>query len=81
MIKIFWGGKGGELGGGSSEGCLKWVGGGGGIKVSFQNILKQGWVKAKVFVGAFEGVTTPAPSPENFNHTPSIAIVGRASVN
>ena len=34
------------------------------IKGSFQNILKQGWVKAKVVrrgEGSFEGVTTPAP--------------------
>ena len=38
MIKIFMGGK-----GGSSERCLKWGRGGGGvIKGSFQNVLKQG---------------------------------------
>ena len=37
-----------------------------------KNILKQGWVKAKVVRWGgrgFEGVTIPAP-PENFNHTP-----------
>ena len=41
MIKIFRGRRGGGWGGGSSEGCLKWDGGGV-IKGSFQNILKQG---------------------------------------
>ena len=75
MIKIFWeGGEGvvdGE--GGSSEGCLKWGGGGGGLLGDLsENILKQGWVKAKVVhgrAGEFEGVTTPA-LPEHFNRTP-----------
>ena len=49
--------------GGSSEGCLKW-GGGGSLRDLSKNILKQGWVKAKVVRrggGGFEGVTTPAP--------------------
>ena len=36
------GGRGGGWGGGSSEGCLKRGSGTGGIKRSFQNILKQG---------------------------------------
>ena len=36
-----YGGRGGGWGGGSSERCLKW--GGGGHRGSFQNILKQGW--------------------------------------
>ena len=43
MINIFRGGRGG--GWGSSERCLKW--GGGVIKGSFQNILKQGVGKGK----------------------------------
>ena len=38
-----------------------------------KNILKPGWVKAKLFMGGggrVEGVTTPAaPPPEKFNHT------------
>ena len=55
--------------GGSSERCLKW-GGGGSSRDLYKNILKQGWVKAKVVRrgGGFEGV----PPPENFNHTPSV---------
>ena len=50
MIKIFRGGRGGGWGGGSSEGCLKWGGGGWGvIKGSLQKHLKnRGWVKEKV---------------------------------
>ena len=67
MIKIFRGGKGWWMGG-SSEGCLKWGGGGG--WVINKNILKQGMGKSKSFVRrgrAFDGVTTPPP-PENFNH-------------
>ena len=44
---FFGGGRGGGWRGGSSEGCLKW-GGGGVIKESFQKHLKTGWVKAKV---------------------------------
>ena len=50
--------------GDSSEGCLKWGGGGGGsLRDLSKNILKQGWVKAKVVRRGkrFEGVTTPAP--------------------
>ena len=38
-----------------------------------KNVLKRGWVKAKVARrggGGFESVTIPAP-PENFNRTPS----------
>ena len=69
MIKIFRGGRGGEWGGGSTDGCLKW--GGGSLRDLSKNILKQRWVKAKVVRrggGGFEGVTTPS-SPENFNHT------------
>ena len=44
MIKIFrGGGKGGGWGGGSSEGCLKWGGGGrGSLRDLSKNILKQG---------------------------------------
>ena len=42
MIKIFRGGRGGGWGGGSSEGCLKWGGGVGVIKESFQRHLKTG---------------------------------------
>ena len=54
--------------GGSSERCLKWDGGG--HQGIFQNILKLGWVKAKVVhrAGGFESV----PPLENFNHTPSV---------
>ena len=60
MIKIFKGGRGGGWGGGSSERCLKW----GGVRDLSKNILKTGWVRAKVVRrvgGGFEGVTTPAP--------------------
>ena len=64
MIKIFRGGRGGGGGGDSSEGCLKWSGGGWGvIKGSFQKHLKTGGGKRqKLFVGGggFEGVITPA---------------------
>ena len=43
MIKIFRGGRGGGWGGGSSERCLKWGGGGWRvIKGSFQKHLKTG---------------------------------------
>ena len=58
MIKIFFwgGGRGGGWGEGSSKGCLKWGGGvGGSFRDHFKNILKQGWVKAKV-VRRGEGV-------------------------
>ena len=56
------------MGGGSSERCLKWGGGvGGPLKDLSKNILKQGWVKAKVAIRGrgFEGVTTRA-SPGKF---------------
>ena len=47
MIKIFMGGgRGGGWGGGSSEGCLKW-GGGGSLRDLSKNTLKQGVVKGK----------------------------------
>ena len=52
MIKIFRREEGvvdGEWGGGSGR-CLKW-GGGGSLKNLFKNILKQGWVNAKVVHG------------------------------
>ena len=42
MIKIFMEGRGGGWGGDSSEGCLKWGGGVGVIKGSFQKHLKTG---------------------------------------
>ena len=42
MIKIFLGGRGGKWGGGSSERCLKWGGGVGVIKRSFEKHLKTG---------------------------------------
>ena len=45
MIKIFRGERGGGWGGGNSEECLKW--GGGVIKGSSKNILKQGVGKGK----------------------------------
>ena len=52
---------GGRWGGGSSERCLKWGGEG-----SFQKRLKTGGgQRRKLFVGGFEGVTTPAP-PRKF---------------
>ena len=48
MIKNFLGGKGGGWGGGSSERCLKWGGGGwGNLRDLFKNILKQGVGKGK----------------------------------
>ena len=63
--------------GGSSERCLKWGGGGGGSLMDLsKNILKQGWVKAKV-VHRGEGVSKvspPLPPLENFNHTLSLTI-------
>ena len=47
--------------GGSSERCLKWGGGGGGsLKDLSKNILKQGWVKAKV-VRRGQGVLKVSP--------------------
>ena len=73
MIKIFRGGGMVDGEGGSSEGCLKW-GGGGSLRDLSKSILKQGrWVKAKV-VRRGEGVLKVSPPlpppPENFNHTP-----------
>ena len=59
--------------GGSSERCLKW-GGGGSLRDLSKNVLKQGVGKGKSCSyggGGFEGVTFPAPPPENFNHTPT----------
>ena len=57
--------------GGSSEGCLKWGGGGWGSSRDLSKKSKnRGWVKAKV-VCRGEGVWRchhPCP-PENFNHT------------
>ena len=48
MIKIFMVGKGSGWGGGSSERCLKWCGGGrGSLRDVFINILKQGVGKDK----------------------------------
>ena len=72
MIKIFRGEGVVDGEGGSSERCLKWGGGGeGSIRDLSKNISKQGWVKAKVVRRGrgFDGVTTPAPPPDNFNHT------------
>ena len=62
MIK-FLGGEcgGGGGGGGSSEGCLKW--GGGVIKGSLQNILKQGWGKGKSCSLGNLKVSPPLPLP------------------
>ena len=47
MIKFFRGGRGSEWGGGSSERCLKWCGGGS-LKDLPKTSLNRGWVKAKV---------------------------------
>ena len=47
MIKIFRGGRGGGWGGVSSEGCLKWGGGGGSLRDLSKNISKQGVGKGK----------------------------------
>ena len=63
--------------GGSSEGCLKWGGGGhqGIFPKTSQNME---WVKAKVACRGqgCEGVTNPAPPPpENFNHTLGYLII------
>ena len=46
LIKLFLGGRVGGWGGGSSERCLKW-GGGGSLKDLSKNILKQGVGKGK----------------------------------
>ena len=67
MIKIFRRRRGGEWGGGSSEGCLKWDGGGWGSSRDLsKNISKQRVGKGKSClwrVGGFKGVTSPAPPP------------------
>ena len=73
MIKIFRGVEGVVDGEGcSSERCLS--GGWGSLRDLSKNILKQGWVTAKV-VCRGEGVLKVSPPllppPENFNHTPS----------
>ena len=47
LIKIFWEEGGGGWEGGSSKRCLKLSGGGGIVKGSFQNRLKQGVGKGK----------------------------------
>ena len=48
MIKIYMGGRGNGWGGGSSERCLKWIGGGwGSLRDLSKNILKQGEDKGK----------------------------------
>ena len=62
MIKIFRGEGVVDGEGGSSEGCLKWDGGGwGSLRDLSKNILNRGWVKAKVVRRGrgFEGVATP----------------------
>ena len=55
--------------GGSSEGCLKWGGGGGeSLRDLSKNVLNRGWVKAKV-VRKGEGllnVSPPLPPPGKF---------------
>ena len=71
MIKIFRGRRGGGWGGGgcSSERCLKWGGGGGGsLRDLSKNILKQGWVKAKVVCRGrgFSRCHHPCPPPGKF---------------
>ena len=59
VIKIFMGiGRGGGWGGGSSERRLKW-GWWGSLRDLSKNIVKQGWVKAKLFVGG--GVLKVSP--------------------
>ena len=58
MTKIFRG-EGLVEGRGSSERCLKW-GAGGSLRDLSKNILKQGWVKAKV-VHRVEGVLKVSP--------------------
>ena len=63
-------GRGGGWGGGSSERCLKW-GGGGSLRDLSKNILKQGRVKVKV-VHRGRGVlkvSPPLPPSDNFNCT------------
>ena len=64
-------GEGGGWRGGSSEGCFKSGGGGGHKGISPETSQNRGWVKVKVVRRGrgFEGVTTPAPPQENFNHT------------
>ena len=70
MIKIFMGAGVVDGEGDSSERCMKW-GFWGFIKGSFQDILKQGVVKAKD-VSRGKGVlkvSSPQPPLENFNRT------------
>ena len=57
------------------------VGGGGSLRDLSKNILKQGWVKAKV-VRRGRGVSKvlqPLPPRENFNHTFTIIIPSRCN--
>ena len=64
MIKIFKGEGVVDGDGGSSEGCLKWGGGGwGSLRDLSKTSLNRRWVKAKVIHRGrgFESVTTPAP--------------------
>ena len=59
--------------GGSSEGCLKWGGGGRrSLRDLSKNILKQRVGKGKNCSQGEGGlkVSPPLPPPENFNHTP-----------
>ena len=63
MIKIFrGGGRGGGWGWGSSEGCLKWDGGGR-LRDSSKTSLNRGWVKAKVVCMGEGGLKVSPPLP------------------
>ena len=71
MIKFFMEGRGGGWGGGSSERCLKW-GGGGSLRDLSKNSLKQGMRKGKsCFLGGrgILKVSPPLPPSQNFNRT------------
>ena len=61
-IKMFMGGRGGGWGGGSSDGCLKWSGGGS-LRDLSKNIFKQGVGKGKSCSQGKGGLKVSPPLP------------------
>ena len=79
------GGRGGGWGGGSSERCLKWGGGGLGSLRDLSKNISKGWVKVKV-VRRGRGVlklSPPLTSPlsENLNRTQDVCAKWRIELN